>query len=268
MISSLGMYDPRWLHHANDTLWTAIAARLRDLGLRDIPDRLIRDRPLDAIWTAPDLLLAQTCGYPLTARLGEAVDLVATPVYDAPGCEGAWHRSALIVRRDDPATDLGALSGRRAAINAPDSNTGMNLLRAAVAPLARNEHFFGQVIETGAHARSVWAVIAGHADIAAIDAVTLALLRDRFPAIDRRLRVLGWTAATPGLPLITSARQPAATIAALRCALADVLADPALAATRAALRLVGITVLARTDYNVVPALERAARIAGYPLLRV
>jgi ABC-type phosphate/phosphonate transport system substrate-binding protein len=266
MIASLGMYDPRWLHHANDTLWQAIAARLRALGMADVPGQLTRDRPLDAIWSAPDLLLAQTCGYPLTTRLGTTVALVATPVYLAEGCHGAWHRSALIVRRDDPAADLAALAGRRAAINARDSNTGMNLLRASVAPIARDGRFFGQVIETGAHARSICAVIAGRADIAAIDAVTLALLRDRYRAIARRLRVLDWTTATPGLPLITSARQDCATITMLRTALADVMADPALATTRAALRLNGITALDRSAYDLVPAIERQARDIGYPKL--
>jgi ABC-type phosphate/phosphonate transport system substrate-binding protein len=266
MIASLGMYDPRWLHHANDTLWRAIAARLRAQGLTNVPDALTRNRPLDAIWTAPDLLLAQTCGYPLTTRLGEAVALVATPLYDAPGCEGAWHRSALIVRHDDPAPDLAALAGRCVAINARDSNTGMNLLRASVAPLARSGRFFAAVVETGAHLRSLCAVIAGHADVAAIDAVTLALLRDRYRSLDRRVRVIGWTAASPGLPLMTSARQPEATIAALRAALTDVIADPAVAAPCAALRLVGMTVLPRSAYDMVPALERQARDAGYPEL--
>ena len=266
MIASLGMYDPRWLQHANSTLWAAIAERLRNAGLSGVPDRLTRDRRLDSIWAAPDLLLAQTCGYPLTTRLGDAVTVVATPIYQAPGCEGAWHRSALIVRCYDPATGLAALAGRRAAINARDSNTGMNLLRAAVAPLAHAGRFFGAVVETGAHARSVAAVIAGRADVAAIDAVTLALLRDRYPTIDRRIRVLDWTAATPGLPLITAAGQPEATSAALRTALAEVLSDPALAATRAALRLVGATVLDRRDYDAVLSLERQAREHRYPQL--
>jgi len=264
MIASLGMYDPRWLQHANDTLWSAIAARLRGMGLTGVPDRLTRDRPLAQIWAAPDLLLAQTCGYPLTTRLGEGVALVATPVYHAPGCDHAWHRSAVVVRIDEPAQDLAALIGQRVAINGRDSNTGMNLLRACVAPLARDGAFFRQVIETGAHARSVWAVIAGHADVAAIDAVTLALLHDRFPLLDRRIRVLDWTPASPGLPLITSARHPDATIAALRAALSEVMADPDLAGTRAMLRLAGVTVLARKDYETVLGFERDARTAGYP----
>jgi len=262
MIASLGMYDPRWLRGANDALWQAIAARLRGIG--KVPVCLTRDRPLDEIWTAPDLLLAQSCGYPLMTRLDATV--VATPIYDAPGCEGGWHRSALIVRHDDRAQSLTDLSGRCAAINARDSNTGMNLLRGMVAPAARNRRFFGDVIETGAHTRSLFAVLAGTADCAAIDAVTLALLRDRYSGIDRRIRVLGWTAATPGLPLITAAHQSASVIAALRTALAEIIHDPALTRVRAALRLTGMAVIARSVYAVVPAIEQQAIAAGYPQL--
>lgn len=261
MIASLGMYDPRWLQGANDALWAGLARHLRSQGLGAVPQSLTRDRPLDAIWTAPDLLLAQTCGYPLTMRLGDAVRPVATLIYDAPGCEGAWHRSALVVRHDDPAQDLGALRGRRVAINARDSNTGMNLLRHAVAPIAKGARVFAQVIETGAHARSVMAVAGGRADLAAIDAVTLALLHDRYPGLARRIRVLGWTAPSPGLPLITAADGP---VEPLRAALTAVLADPALAGARRALRIAGMQVLDRGNYAVIPAMARAAAAAGYP----
>jgi ABC-type phosphate/phosphonate transport system substrate-binding protein len=192
--------------------------------------------------------------------------VVATPIYDAPGCDGAWHRSAVIVRHDDPAAELPDLRDRRVAINARDSNTGMNLLRALVAPHARDGRFFAQVVETGAHARSVMAVIAGQADCAAIDAVTLALLRDRYRGLDRRIRVLDWTPASPGLPLITAAGQSERVLTTLRDGLRDVMADPALAAARAALRLRGVAVLDRTDYDRVSGLERQAILAGYPSL--
>ncbi len=258
MIASFGMYDPPWLQPFNDRLWRAIAARLETA-----PAQLCRNRSLDDIWTDRSLLLAQTCGYPLTTKLGAAVTLVATPTYRADGCEGAWHRSAIIVRSDDRADRLAALRGRVAAINAQDSNTGMNLLRAAIAPIARAQRFFSSVVTTGAHARSVWAVIGHRADCAAIDAITLALLRDRFPRLDQRIRVLGWTAASPGLPMITAHGQDSD---ALRKALASVMEDPALAATRNALRLTGMALLDRSAYDVVTRLELEAIDAGYPVL--
>lgn len=256
MIASLGMYDFPWLHAANDALWRAVAARLDHA-----PATLTRSRPLPAIWAAPDLLLAQTCGYPLTHGLDVA--LVATPVYDAPGCNAGWHRSALVVRADDPAQTLADLAGRRAAINAPDSNTGMNLLRAAFAPLARSGRFFGAVITTGAHRRSLAAVVGGHADVAAIDAVSWALIGDRYPHLGRRARLIGWTEATPGLPLVSAATRTPADRDRLRAAFGAALADPALAPHRARLRLTGITTIARSAYDRITAIEAQARALGY-----
>jgi ABC-type phosphate/phosphonate transport system substrate-binding protein len=80
------------------------------------------------------------------------------------------------------------------------------------------------------------------------------------------LRVLAWTTASPGLPLITAASTDAATVAALRAALAEVAQDPALAATRATLRLKGVEILPEDAYEAILALERDARSQGYPIL--
>ena len=56
---------------------------------------------LHALWRAPDLLLAQTCGYPLTHGLTDAgVQLVATPRFDVEGYEDARYSSAIVVRAD------------------------------------------------------------------------------------------------------------------------------------------------------------------------
>lgn len=256
MIASLGMYDPPWLHRANDALWRGIAEHLAAQGVTDVPSGLTRDAPLDAIWTAPDLVLAQTCGYPLTMRLDPGAHVVATPLYDAPGCADGWHCSALVVRHDDPAVAVPDLAGRDAAINAGDSNSGMNLLRAMVAPHARAGRFFGDVVETGAHAASVAAVRSGRADCAAIDAVTWALLQDHDPELGRTLRVLEWSERTPGLPLIT--RRPEL-IPALQAALDAARPDPAL-------RITGFARIDRADYAVIPAIEARAVALGYPAL--
>jgi ABC-type phosphate/phosphonate transport system substrate-binding protein len=96
----------------------------------------------------------------------------------------------------------------------------MNLFRAVLAPFAQGACLFTRVLETGAHARSLAAVIASKADVASIDVVTFALLRDRFPGVDRRVRILARTPVTPGLPLVTASSTPAGTVAALRRALA------------------------------------------------
>jgi ABC-type phosphate/phosphonate transport system substrate-binding protein len=80
------------------------------------------------------------------------------------------------------------------------------------------------------------------------------------------LRVLGWTKATPGLPLIATAATDAAVMAALREALADVAVDPALAGLRAELMLDGFETLPDDAYGAILTLERDAVAQGYPIL--
>ena len=97
--------------------------------------------------------------------------------YDVPGCTGVFQRSQVVLRADDPSVALADLRGRRVAFNGTDSQSGYNRLRALVAPLARDGHFFGSRLETGAHAESLKSVQDGKADVAAIDCVSLAGFR-------------------------------------------------------------------------------------------
>ncbi len=260
-VAALPMYDPPELAQANDALWAAISQRLQARGV-EAPARLTRDRPLDDLWQDPRLLIAQTCGYPLATRLAGRVRLVATPSYQAEGCSGPFHRSAVIVRRDDRAAGLADLFDRRCVINSPDSNTGMNLLRGAVAPLARHGRFFGAVSVSGAHTASAEAVAAGEADVAAIDAVTWDQLRRFKPRLTDRLRVLTWTAASPGLPLITAKATSWATLRALRRALFDVASDPTLNEVRTTLRLTGFCQLPLSRYAAISRLGQQTKASG------
>lgn len=258
-LAALPMYDFATVRWATDALWTALAT-----ALPTAPAALTRDRPLEAIWTDPDLLLAQTCAYPLVTTLAGKVQVVATPCYDVPGCEGPGNRSAIVVRRDDPAETLSDLRGRRAAVNAFTSNTGMNVLRREIADVADGRPFFAQTVETGAHAASATAVKSGLADVAAVDSVTWALLEAADPETVHALRVLAWTRPTPGLPLITAARTDAEGLDDLRRALNQAAADPDLAEARAALRLKGFA--PPQDYDVILEIERDAVGLGYPTL--
>jgi len=265
-VAALPMYDLPELRAANDALWSAIAARLKADGVRRVPSELTRGLPLEEAWTNPALLLAQTCGYPLATSLHDRVQLVATPRYRVPGCEGAFHRSAVVVRDDATATCLADLRGGRCAINDRASNSGMNLLRVEIAPLARKQSFFGAVTVTGSHEASATAVADGDADVAAIDCVTWAHLQRFRPATTKRLRVLMWTVRSPGLPFITSARTDAATRAALGLALDAAARDPALSDVRGELMLEGFNALPASQYHAVLYLEQIATAQGYPRL--
>ena len=191
---------------------------------------------------------------------------MATPSYRAPGCQGASHCSAIIVRAEDDAADLPALRGRRCAINGWDSNTGMNLLRAAIAPFATHGVFFRSVTVSGSHRNSLSHVVSGMAAVAAIDCVTFEQIRLIEPALIAKTRVLAWTAPTPALPLICSAAMDAPTLEALRVALADIAKAPALSAIREALLIDGFVELSIDAYAGVLSLQADAVARGYPLL--
>jgi ABC-type phosphate/phosphonate transport system substrate-binding protein len=263
-IAALPMYDFPPLHTANDALWAAIATRLRAAAIDDVPSALTRDTGHIATWRDPKLLFGQACQYPLAKTWHESVQLLAIPAYGAPGCEGSRYRSAIIVRTEEGARKLEDLRGRRCAINERDSNSGSNLLRAAIAPLAENGRFFASVQMTGGHAASVRAVAEGSADVAAIDCVSYAHLRRFNPELTAPLRILDWTPSSPGLPYVTARTSDASIVPVLRAALAYVQADPALAAVRDALLITGIDFTVDEDYVEVRELERAAVELGYP----
>lgn len=263
LLASLPMYDFAELRRETDALWAAVAARLRERGI-DAPGALHRRDDYAIVWDDPNLLLSQTCGYPYATRLRGRVRLVATPLYRAPGCEGARYRSALVVRADDPTATLAGFRGRRAAFNASDSQSGLNAFRAAVAPLARAGRFFGSVIETGSHAASAEAVAAGGAEIAALDCVSWAHLSALRAPLGARLRVLDFTPSAPALPFVTAAARSDDDVAEIRAALRGALADPAISPVRSTLRIEGIEVLSDEAYDEIPAMEAAARRAGYP----
>ena len=237
-IASLPMYDFPWTVAANDALWASICARLGEAGVQ-APARLTRAGDLAALWRHPGLILGQTCGYPYATGLKDTVTLIAAPEYSFPGCEGASHRSFLIRRASDSRIALIEFRGAVAALNAHDSNTGMNLLRAMIAPIAGGAPFFSSVVVTGSHEASVAAVAEGQADLASIDCVSFALLRRGRPELVERVAIVADSPLSPCLPFIASARLPSPTIAAAREALLAALADPDLAEARAALGLKG-----------------------------
>ena len=264
--ASLGMYDAAAVREANDMLWELIAGRLMERGVADVPDRLDRTRPPEAIWSDPDLLLAQCCGYPLVTRYAGRLRYLTTPRYAAPGCCGASYRSRLVVRVDDPAERLADLRGRRAAINDRHSNSGTNLFRAAIAPLARGRPFFGAVRETGSHEASLRAVAEDEADVAAIDTVTFAHLARGEPARAARVRTIGWTGASHGLPFVTSMSTSAAVVDMLRDAISAVMLSAEARPACDALLLAGIECLPPDAYDGLLRMERDAARLHYPEL--
>ena len=248
------------------SLWVMLQTRLVQAGFDDLPETLDWPQDYPAHWRDPQLLLGQTCGYPLTHALAGAVQLVGVFRYDAPGCDGIFCRSQLVARTENAGRSLADFRGLRVAFNSDDSQSGYNALRAAVAPLAQRGRFFAEALVTGGHAASMAAVQEGRADIAAIDCVTLDGLRRNMPQALAGLCTIGQTAAYPGLPLITGQSTSAGELRVLREALAALVRGPAAADALAALGIVGFQTLPLETYQVCIDMRLQAQALGYPEL--
>ena len=185
-IAALPMYDFPEIAAANDALWRAIARRIAGArgGCAGGPDPRRRHR-------RPVARSRPRVRSDLRLSLCEGTQRRGRPDRDA----GIW-LSRLRWRRVPKLPHLPqatiraawtAFAAAVAAVNAWDSNSGMNLFRAAIAPHADGAPFFASVILTGSHQASLAAVAAGGADLAAVDCVTFALLQRLRPALVERV---------------------------------------------------------------------------------
>ncbi|MEO0914797.1 MAG: PhnD/SsuA/transferrin family substrate-binding protein [Pseudomonadota bacterium] len=204
-VASLPMYLSGQSRGDWAALWSLARDALRAMEI-DAPEALGEPDDLSAHWRAPDLLLSQTCAKPYRDGLRGRVQLLGAFDFGLEACPPGYYRSALVARAEDRRSLDPLLTSGRIAINGRDSQSGSVVLQRLDADLR------GALV-TGAHLRSIEAVAAGRADLAAIDANTWRhALRHEAPA--RGLRVCGWTKPTPGLPLITAPGQPADSIRA------------------------------------------------------
>ncbi|MEP6702270.1 MAG: PhnD/SsuA/transferrin family substrate-binding protein [Betaproteobacteria bacterium] len=257
------MYDPPELRQEVDAWWSGLAAALRAVGIEDVPARLDRDLPFDALWSAPDLLIAQACGYPLMVDWAGRLQYLATPRYRAPGCEGSNYCSWLVVGANSAYDSIEDLRGARCSINGRTSHSGYNALRAHVAPLAQNGRFFRSVCVSGGHSESLVQIGNAEADVAAIDCVTYELLRRCRPDAVAATKIIGRTACVPGLPYVTSMAADPDLCRRLREGLESAFADSALAEVRDALLIDGLDLLPIADYDCMLALRSNAEHIGY-----
>jgi ABC-type phosphate/phosphonate transport system substrate-binding protein len=242
------MYDLPELADAHDLFWRRFVALVRRGGLvNDVP-------------------LTQICGFPLVTSLRHRFDAIAAPVYDVPFSRGATHCGLIVVGAATSYAALEDLRGARFALNAWDSNTGMNLPRRLVAPLAQRGRFFGGVIETGSHLASLAALQRGTADVASIDNVTFALLAEHRPAAVDGVRVLTPTASSPTLPFVTPASSSRRVRTLLYDSLAATIDEFRRSGSCVALHLAGVDRASVATYDPLLLLENEALELGYGAL--
>jgi ABC-type phosphate/phosphonate transport system substrate-binding protein len=156
--------------------------------------------------------LAFVCSPPLIWLKG-AVEAIAAPVLADPRFKGeALYCSEVVVRRDSRYRSFEDLKGSRWAVNEPSSWSGYWVVLQKV----RDWSYFGEVVESGYHHRSLQLVVEGVVDAAAIDCQVLAVEQRDDPGLADRIRIVATLGPAPSQPVVVRSTLEADVKAALQ----------------------------------------------------
>jgi phosphonate transport system substrate-binding protein len=152
--------------------------------------------------------LAFICGLPLirySQMIADQLQVLVAPVMQSSRYANLpIYYADVIVRANSDIEKLADLSGKTFCYNDSGSNSGYNLLRHWLYEQKYPPNFFGKIIPSGSHQRSIRWVVEGWADCAAIDSVVLEQeLRD-FPELSQHLRVVQIIGPSPMPPLVVA----------------------------------------------------------------
>lgn len=243
------MYPYEWLRPAWERLWSAVHALAPWT-----PAALQWEGDVHDHWADHDCQVAQACGWPVVTALRDRVCVVGAFALALGDADGHRYRSVVLANRATALADV-VPGETTAAVNAPDSLSGwVSLLAATVGPGAT---WTGPVCWTGGHEASLRALQDGRADIASVDALSLAYLGQHDPAVIAGLHEIGRGPWVPSLPVVVPTGTPPVRIDELRHAIAAALSDPALAEACGKLLLDGFVALDESAFSPLLALAPA-----------
>lgn len=250
-----------------ESLWRRLLARISEeaaVGLEYLP--YPAPRPLEELWSRPDLGAVLMCGYPIALALAP-VQPIAAPIPRARWAGGsAVYRTDLIVRQDAPYQRLEDTFGGRAGWTVAHSHSGFNAFRHHLLAYrsAQRPTLYRAMAGNLVTARNVLdAVREGRIDVGPLDAYWHMLIAKHAPQLCQGVRVLVSTALAPMPAFVAAAGLPADRVARLRAAFAGAAAKSWFAELADPLMLEGFAAVTRAAFD--PALEwdRQARAAGY-----
>ena len=204
------------------------------------------------------------CGRPYVDLLaaGAPISLLAAPVMAGARYGGQpGYFSDVVVRRDSRFRHFADLRGASWAYNEPGSHSGYHVTRYHLAQLGETGRYFGRVVGSGGHMRSLQLVLSGAIDASAIDSTVLEWAQERDPTLAQRIRIIDILGPSPGPPLVVAGEQGLALRQQLRAAL---LTLPETAAGWSILALGGLArfaAVADSDYDAIRTMAEVAQAA-------
>lgn len=249
--------------------WQALLGHVADeAGVALTYEGYPAPRPLERLWSRPDLGAVFMCGYPIALKLAD-VTPIAAPIPDAPWAEGrAAYRSDLIVRADSPFRSLADTFGGRLGWTVEHSHSGFNALRHHLLKFRTPERpkLYAEVIGNLVTARRVLdEVLAGTIDVGPLDAYWHRLIARERPELVAGIRVIDATALAPIPAFVASGAAPIALVEALREAFVQARTRPWFAGLAEGLCITGFTPVDHRDFATTLAWDREAKAVGYPM---
>jgi ABC-type phosphate/phosphonate transport system substrate-binding protein len=252
-----------------ESLWRGLLERVAeeaDVALEYLP--YPAPRPLENLWSRPDLGAVLMCGYPIALVLAD-VQPIAAPIPRAPWAAGrAVYRTDLIVREDAPYERLEDTFGGRAGWTVEHSHSGFNAFRHHLMGFRTPQRraLYREMVGKLVTARNVLdAVREGRIDVGPLDAYWHLLIARHAPEVCAGVRVLASTALAPMPAFVAAGGLPAAEVTRLRAAFTGAATRPWFRELAEPLLLEGFADATRETFGLALAWEREARVAGYEI---
>jgi ABC-type phosphate/phosphonate transport system substrate-binding protein len=250
-----------------ESVWRALLERIAaqaHVALEYLP--YPAPRPLEHLWSRPQLGAVLMCGYPIALRLAP-VQPIAAPIPRAPWAGGcAVYRTDLIVREDAPFRQLEDTFGGRAGWTVAHSHSGFNAFRHHLLAYRtpQRQTLYREMAGNLVTARNVLdAVREGRLDVGPLDAYWHMLIARHAPQLCAGVRVLSSTALAPMPAFVAAASVPAAVVARLRAAFASAATKSWFGELAEPLMLAGFTPVSLETFAPALAWDDQAKAAGY-----
>ncbi|GIK59043.1 MAG: hypothetical protein BroJett015_47060 [Chloroflexota bacterium] len=202
-----------------------------------------------------EIAIGWICGLPYVLRADRPesqLELLAAPVmagkrYGARPC----YFSDVVVRRESGWRQFGDLQEASWAYNEPNSHSGYNIVRFALAKMRVEGRFFSRIIASGSHMNSLGMILRGDVDASAIDSTVLEWALQSRPSLHQQIRIIDTLGPSPAPPLVIQKRIPATWRQETRAVLLQMHEDDAGQAVLASGGLARFTAVTDQEYDPI-----------------
>ena len=204
---------------------------------------------------AGQIQIGWICGYPYV-QMAEGpeplLELLAVPIMAGARYQNRpIYFSDVVVQRESAYNTFTDLRGAVWAYNEIGSQSGYHVTRFKLSQMGENGNFFGTVVESGAHERSLQLILNGEIDGAPIDSTVLETELRRDPTLSQRIRIIDTLGPSPIPPWVIHKSVPQPLRLAVRRVLTQMHHDPAGQLILASARQLRFETAVDADYDPI-----------------